>query len=145
MACLTFDFLGVGMGPPQREICPFMIECLFGDWGDILRPTLMLRVALFAVSLLLQPSMRTLLGLDILSRVFVTIKTENILRRLVESLVTLRTIFFPLRMAFNHLTGHQSRLDVVRPDAGRNACRQAHDQGGGIAVWGKHFRAVQYI
>ena len=56
-----------------------------------------------------------MLLLDILSYVFVAIEAEGCLRRLVEALVALGAIFFPLGMACDHLAWHQSRFDIVGP------------------------------
>ena len=56
-----------------------------------------------------------MLLLDVLSDVFVAIEAKGRLRRLVEALVALRAIFFPLGMAGDHLAWHQSRFDIVGP------------------------------
>ncbi len=57
--------------------------------------------------------MGALLLLDVLADVFVAILAERILRSLVEAFVTFGAIFFPFGMAFDHLSWHQRRLDVV--------------------------------
>ncbi len=56
-----------------------------------------------------------MLLLDILSNVFVAIEAKGRLRGLVEALVALRAIFFPLGMARDHLAWHQSGFDIVGP------------------------------
>lgn len=106
MARFALDFSCVGMGPSERKIRPLVIECLFGDRGDILRSTLVLGMALLALSLFFELSMGTLLGLDVFSHVFVTIETERILRCLVEPFVALGAVFFPFGMACDHLPRH---------------------------------------
>ncbi len=45
MAGLALDLLGVGMGALQREVRPLVIERLVRHRSDILRSSLMLRVA----------------------------------------------------------------------------------------------------
>lgn len=51
--------------------------------------------------------------------IFMTIETQEGLRRLIKALVTFRAVLFPFGMAFDHLTGHQCRLNVVCPRHGR--------------------------
>ena len=68
-----------------------------------------------------------MLLLDILLDVFVTIEAEGRLRRLVEALVALSAMFFPLGMARDHLAWHQSGFDIVGPggaDAEHSQCEQ---------------------
>ncbi len=112
---LALDFLRVGMGALEREVRPFMIEGSFCDRRNIFRPAFVVCVACFAFALLLESPVRPLFLHDVRTNIFVTILAEGILRRLVEPLVALRAVFFPLRMAFDHLPRHQRRLDVVRP------------------------------
>jgi hypothetical protein len=113
MAGLALDLLRVGMGALEREVCPLMIEGQFRDRRNILRSAFVICMAFLAFALLLKSPMRSLLLHDVRTNVFVAILAEGILRRLVEPLVTLRAVFFPLRMAFDHLSRHQCRLDVV--------------------------------
>jgi hypothetical protein len=112
---LTLDLLCVGMGTLEREVRPFVFECQVRNLSDILRSSLVLRVALLTVPLFLEPSVGALLLLDVLANVFVTILAEGILRRFVESFVTLGAIFLPFSVAFDHLPWHQRRLNVVCP------------------------------
>jgi hypothetical protein len=112
---LALDLPDVGMSALEREVCPFVIEGLLRNRSDILPSSLVVRVALLAFALLLESPVRSLLLLDVLPNVLVTILAERILCRLVEPLVTLGTVFFPFGMTVDHLAGHQSRFNVVCP------------------------------
>ena len=116
VASLALDLLRVGMGALEREVRPLMIEGLFRDRCNILRSAFVVCVAFLAFPLPLESPVRSLFLLDILANVFVAILAEGILRRLVEPLVAFRAVFFPFRMAFDHLPRHQRRLDVVCPN-----------------------------
>jgi hypothetical protein len=70
--------------------------------------------------------------LDVLSNVFVTILAECILRRFVEAFVTLGAIFFPFRVAFDHLPRHQRRLDVVCPGRRGHEHQRAEENEGNV-------------
>ncbi len=115
VAGLAFDLLRVCMGALEREVCPLMIEGQFRDRRNILRSAFVVCVAFLAFALLLKSSVRSLLLRDVRTNVFVTILAEGILRCLVEPLVAFRAVFFPFRMAFDHLPRHQRCLDVVCP------------------------------
>jgi hypothetical protein len=134
MTSLAFDFLGVGMGPSEREIRPLVIERLVGNRSDVLRSSLVFRVALLTVPLFFEPSVGTLLLLDILANVFVTILAELVLRRFVESLMALGAVVLPLRMTFDHLARHQGRFDIVGPGVSGNKHQQTQGYGGDIAA-----------
>ena len=112
---LALDLLCVGMGTLEREVRAFVVECLVRNRGDILRSTLVLRVALLTVPLFFEPSVGALLLLDVPSDIFVTVPTEGILRRFVEAFVTLGAILLPFGVAFDDLPWHQRRLDVLCP------------------------------
>ena len=112
---LAFNLLRVGMGALEREVRLFVIEGLLRNRSDILRSSLVICVAFLAFALLLESPVRSLLLLDVLTNVFVTILAERILCRLIEPLVTFCAVFFPFRMTFDHLPRHQRRLDVVCP------------------------------
>lgn len=115
MTGLALDFLRVSVRTPQRKIRLLVVERLLCDGGNVLRSAFVLGVAFLAFALLLKPAVRAVLLLDILSYVFVAIEAEGYLRRLVEALVALGAIFFPLGMACDHLAWHQSRFDIVGP------------------------------
>jgi hypothetical protein len=112
---LTLNLLCVGMGALEREVRPFVFECQVRNLSDILRSSLVLRVALLTVPLFFEPSVGALLLLDVLANVFVTILAEGTLGRFVETFVTLGAIFLPFGVAFDHLPWHQRRLNVVCP------------------------------
>ena len=115
MAGLALDLLRVGMGALEREVRPFMVESQFCDRRNVLRSAFVVCVAFLAFPLLFKSSVRSLFLHDVRTNVFVAILAEGILRRLIESLVALRAVFFPFRMAFDHLPRHQRCLDVVCP------------------------------
>ena len=115
VASLAFDLLRVGMGSLEREVRPFMVESQLRDRRNVLRSAFVVGVAFLAFPLLFETPVRSLLLYDVRTNVFVTVLAEGILRRLVEPLVALCAVVFPLRMAFDHLPRHQRRLDVVRP------------------------------
>ena len=115
------------MGALEWEVSPFVIEGLLRDRCDILRSAFVVCVASLAFVLLLESSVRSQLLLDVLANVFVTILAERILRRLVEPLVALGTVFFPFGMTFDHLTWHQGGLDVVRPGRCANEHQRAEE------------------
>jgi hypothetical protein len=54
MTGLALDLPDVGMGALEREVCPFVIEGLLRDWSNILRSSLVFRVAFLAFAPLLQ-------------------------------------------------------------------------------------------
>ena len=62
------------------------------------------------------------------------ILAEGILRRFVETFVTLGAIFFPFRMAFDHLPRHQRRLDGVCPGRYCHEHQGAEEKEGNV-VW----------
>jgi len=113
MAGLALDLLRVGMGALEWEVRPLMIEGQFRDRRNILRSAFVICMAFLAFALFLKSPVRSLLLHDVRTNVFVAILAEGVLRRLVEPLVTLRTVVFPFRMAFDHLSRHQCRFDVV--------------------------------
>ncbi|MEK7299507.1 MAG: hypothetical protein AAB072_00270, partial [Nitrospirota bacterium] len=115
MTGLAFDFFCVSVRTLQREIRLLVVERLLCDGSNVFSPAFVLGVAFFAFALLLKPAVRAVLLLDILSNVFVAIEAKGRLRGLVEALVALRAIFFPLGMACDHLAWHQSRFDIVGP------------------------------
>ncbi len=107
------------MGTLKREIRLFVVESLFGDRSDILPAASVFCMAILALSLFFEPSMRTLFGIDILAHVFVTIHAETALRRFVKPLVTLGAGFFPFGVPFNHLAWHEGGFDTVGPGVTR--------------------------
>ena len=115
MTGLALDFLRVSVRTLQREIRLLVVERLLCDGSNVFSPAFVLGVAFFAFALLLKPAVRAVLLLDILSNVFVAIEAKARLRGLIEALVALGAIFFPLGMACDHLAWHQSRFDIVGP------------------------------
>jgi hypothetical protein len=115
VASLALNFLGIGMGPSEGEVRPFVIERLLRDRGDILCSTLVVRVAFLAVPLFLESAVGALFGVDILSHVFMTIEAESVLRRFIEPLMALGAIIFPLGMALDHLARHKGGFDSIGP------------------------------
>src|SRR5512147_532689 len=103
------------MGAFEREVRPFMIEGLLRNRRNVLRSALMFRMAVLALPLFLEATMIPLLLIDILAGIFMAIETQSRLRRFVKPLMACGAGFFPLGMALNHLTRHQSGFDGVCP------------------------------
>jgi len=70
---LALDLLRVGMGAFEGEVRPFMIEGLFRDRCNVLRSASVICVTFLAFPLLIETPVRSLLLLDVLSNVLVTI------------------------------------------------------------------------
>ena len=132
MTGLALDLLRIGMGALEREVRPFMIEGLLRDRCNVFLSAFVICVAFLAFPLLFETPVRSLLLLDVLPNVFVTILAERILCRLVEPLVTLRAVFFPFCMAFDHLPRHQRRLDVVCQGRCGHECQRAEQTKGQV-------------
>lgn len=115
MAGCTFDFLGVGVGPAKSEIRFFVVERLVVDRGDVFSPTFVFRMTFFAGPVRFEPAVKSLPLFDIFPNGFVAIEAKACLSGLIEALVALGAIFFPLGMARDHLAWHQSRFDIVGP------------------------------
>jgi hypothetical protein len=115
VASFTLDLLCVGMGAFEREVRPFMIEGLLSNRRNVLRSALMFRMAVLAFPLFLEAPMVSLFLIDILADIFMAIETQGRLRRFVKPLMACGTGFFPLGMAFDHMTRHQSGFDSVCP------------------------------
>jgi hypothetical protein len=119
VAGLAFNLLPVRMGTLEGEIRSFVVESLIGYLSNILPTASVFCMAVLAFTLLLETSMRTLFGVDILPHVFVTIQAQTALRRFVEPLVTLGAVFFPFGMPFDHLAWHEDGFDIVGPGVTR--------------------------
>jgi len=124
VASLALDLLHIGMGAFEREVRLCMIEGLFRNRRNVLCPALMFRVAFLAFPLLLEAPVIALLLIDILARIFMAIETQSCLRRFVKPLMACGTGVFPLGMALDHLTRHQSGFDGVGPG------RAGQEEGG---------------
>jgi hypothetical protein len=110
----AFDFLGIGVTASQREVRLPMVESLLRNRRNILRTALMLRVAISAFPLFLETAVKSLLLIDILADVFMAVEAEDRLSPFVEPFMACGAGVFPLGMALDHLTGHQSRFDIFR-------------------------------
>jgi len=75
----------------------------------------MFRMAFPAFLLFLQAAMKPLLAFHILTDFFMTILAQLGLRRLVKPLMAFGAVFFPFRMALDHLAWHQGRFQTVGP------------------------------
>lgn len=115
MARFALDCFCVGMGPSERKIRPLVVECLFGDGGDILLSPLVFGVALLTVPTLCEPSVRALLRIHIFPDILVAVETQGILCRFVEPLVASGAFLFPLRMTLDDLARHEGGLYGVCP------------------------------
>ena len=124
MTGLALDFLGVGMGALEWEVGPFVIECLFRDRCDILRPASVVCVAVLAFALLLHSPVRSQSLFNVLANILVAVLAERILRRLVEPLVALGAVFLPFGMTLDHLAWHQGGFDIVC----QGWCASEHDR-----------------
>jgi len=76
VARLTFHLGCVGVSSAEREVGLSMVEGFLVDGRDVLRPSLVLRVARFALFLILEPSVQALLCVDVFAHVLVTVLTE---------------------------------------------------------------------
>jgi hypothetical protein len=81
--------------------------------------------------------MKALLALDILANVLVAVLTELSLRGLIESLVALGAIVFPLGVPLDDLSGHQGRFDRVRP-GGRRKQHGSQQKQKDVASYAPH-------
>jgi hypothetical protein len=115
MAGLALDFLCIGMGAFERKVRPFMVEGLFGNWGDIFGSAFVFGMAFFAFPRLLESSVVPLFLIDILAGLFMAIEAEGRLGCLVEPLVAHGTALFPFGMALNDLPRHQCGFDILGP------------------------------
>ena len=74
-------------------------------------------------------AMKSALRLDVISHIFMTVKTKRILTFLAEWTMALSALLLILGMALDKLAGHYQRLDIYcqcRPSSAKHDCYQAH-------------------
>jgi len=133
VTCLALGLLRVRMCSLEGKVRPRVVECLFGNFSDILRTASVFCMALFAFPLFFESAVGALFGIDILPHVFVAIETETGLGSLVEPLVTLGAVFLPLGMTPDHLARHKGGFDIVGPGVIQGECPQRQGKGWNMA------------
>jgi hypothetical protein len=131
---LAFDLIAVGVGAPERKIRAFMGKGLACNRCNVLCSPLVFSVAILACALVLEPTVKAEFGIDVFPHLFVAIEAKLGLRRLVEPLVALRAVLFPLSVPRNHLSWHEGGFDTVGPGVIRTGRTQPHNKDWDVAV-----------
>jgi hypothetical protein len=117
-----------------------VVERLFVDRSDVFGPAFVFGVAFLALALLLQPSVKASFLRDVGAHVLMAVLAELRLCGFIEALMAFGTVFLPFGMAFDNLSGHERRFNIVCPGRRYSEWHEASDEPDCYAVEGSHSR-----